>query len=216
MTKSRYSTSHLSEAQFEPGSKDLVLRNKLGITSPNEIDRIEKEEQLRALEELTGLFDADHRFTAADICHMHSIWLRNIYEWAGQDRQVKISKRDFSFAFPEHIPKLMAEFEEGPLQEFTPCQFKTHDKLAEALAIVHAELVLIHPFRDGNGRVARMLAVLMALQAGLPPLDFRDMIAEGKEEYIRAVQIGLNRNYAPMKKIFAAVIRKSLRARERQ
>ena len=39
-------------------------------------------------------------------------------------------------------------------------------------AAVHAEPILIHPFREGNGRCARLLATLMGLQAGLPALDF--------------------------------------------
>ena len=107
----RYSTSHLPESQFEQGSSNQVLKNKLGITSPDEMDKREKEEQLRAMDELTDLFDRDHRFTAADICKMHKMWLGNIYEWAGKYRQVKMSKGDFSFAFPEQIPKLMAELE---------------------------------------------------------------------------------------------------------
>jgi len=52
-----------------------------------------------------------------------------------------------------------------------------NEEVIKALAVVHTELVLIHPFRaEGNGRVARMLATLMALQAGLPPLDFSDRI----------------------------------------
>ena len=45
--------------------------------------------------------------------------------------------------------------------------------IAAALAIVHAELILIHPFRDGNGRLARMLSTLMGLQARLPLWSFR-------------------------------------------
>jgi len=210
----RYSTTHLIESQFEPDSNELVLRNKLGITSPDEMDRREKEGQLRAMDELTDLFDRDHRFTAADICTMHKIWLGNIYEWAGKYRQVKMSKGDFSFAFPEQIPKLMTEIEKGPLREFTPCHFKTHEEIAKALAVVHTELVLIHPFREGNGRMARMLSILMALQGGLPPLDFKDMIGKDKEKYIRAIQIGVGGDYAPMEKVFAAVIRKTLRAHE--
>jgi cell filamentation protein len=214
--KNRYSTSHLIEDHFEPGSDDRVLKNKLGITSPDEMDRREKEEQLRTIDELTDIFDINHRFTATDICKMHKTWLGNIYEWAGKYRQVKVSKEDFTFAFPEQIPNLMAEFEKGPLREFTPCHFKSHEGIARALAIVHTELVLIHPFREGNGRVARMLAILMSLQAGLPPLDFQDMITKDKEEYIRAIQIGVSGNYAPMEKVFADVIRKTLRAREPQ
>jgi cell filamentation protein len=213
MKKNRYDTSHLVDDQYEPGSNNQVLKNKFGITSVSEMDRYEKEEQLRALDELTDIFEKDHRFSAVDICKMHKIWLGNIYEWAGKYRQVKMSKEDFTFAFPEQISKLMTEFEKGPLREFTPCHFKTHTEIARALAVVHTELVLIHPFREGNGRVARMLAILMAIQAGLPPLDFEDMITKDQEEYIRAIQIGIAGNYVPMAKVFAAVIRKTLRVR---
>ena len=52
-------------------------------------------------------------------------------------------------------------------------------------------MVLIHPFREGNGRVDRMLSILMVLQAGLPPLDFRDIVGRKKKEYILAVQAGM-------------------------
>jgi hypothetical protein len=45
----------------------------------------------------------------------------------------------------------------------------TDPEVARALAEVHAELILIHPCRDGNGRVARLLPLLMGLKAGLPP-----------------------------------------------
>lgn len=217
MKKSRrYKTVHLIEDQYEPGSNNQVLKNKIGITNPDEMDKSEKEEQLHAMDELTDLFNRDYRFTASDICKIHKMWLGNIYEWAGQYRQVKMSKGDFSFAFPEQIPKLMTEFEKWPLREFTPCRFKSHDEIAKAMAIVHTELVLIHPFREGNGRVARMLSILMALQAGLPPLDFSEMIGEGKEEYIKAVQAGMDRDYKPMEKVFADVIRKTLRVHEQR
>lgn len=210
----RYKTAHLFENQYEPGSNNQVLKNMRGIISASEMDKREKEEQLRAIDELTDIFERDHRFTAADICKMHKMWLGNIYEWAGNYRQVKMSKEDFTFAFPEQIPKLMIDFEKGPLREHTPCHFKSHNETAMALAVVHTELVLIHPFREGNGRVARMLAILMGLQAGLPPLEFEDMITKDKTEYIRAIQIGFSGNYDPMAKVFAAVIRKTLRARE--
>jgi cell filamentation protein len=210
----RYKTAHLVEDQYEPGSNGQVLKNKHGITSPEEMDRYEKEEQLRALDELTDIFEKDHRFSAADICKMHKIWLGNIYEWAGKYRKVKMSKGDFTFAFPEQIPKLMTEFEKGQLYEFTPCSFENLDQIITALAVVHTELVLIHPFREGNGRAARMLAILMAIQTGLPPLDFGVMIDEEKEKYIKAIHAGVGRNYEPMRKVFTSVIRKTLRIRE--
>jgi cell filamentation protein len=209
----RYRTAHLIEDQFEPGSKDRVLKNKVGIKSSQEMHRLEKEAQLHAMEKLVDLFDRKHRFNANDICKMHKIWLGGIYEWAGKYRQVKMSKNDFSFAFPEQIPKLMSEFEKGPLREFTPCLFESLEDIIKSLAIVHTELLLIHPFREGNGRIARMLATLMALQAGLPPLDFSGIIGRKKKEYIQAVHAGMEQNYKPMGKMLESVIRKTLRVR---
>jgi cell filamentation protein len=127
---------------------------------------------------------------------------------------VNIGKGDFIFAAAKQVLRLMANFEKGPLREFTPCRFVSIDEVVRAIAVVHTELLLIHPFRDGNGRVARLLAVLMALQVELPPLDFGGIRGRRKQEYYLAVRAGLDHNYEPMEKIFRTVIRRTLRIRE--
>ena len=127
--------------------------------------RVETRELLRVTEQLLDEMELDHQFTASDICQMHQDWLGEVYPWAGKYRQVVMSKAGFPFAVPAHIPKLMEEFESTVLRRFTPCGGEVAE-VAMALATVHVELVLIHPFREGNGRVARLLATLMALQAG--------------------------------------------------
>jgi len=75
---------------------------------------------------------------------------------------------------------------------------------------VHAELILVHPFREGNGRCARLLAVLMGLQAGLPPLDFGSVRGLERRRYISAIHAGLDRNYEPMIEVFNRVIARTL------
>jgi cell filamentation protein len=209
--KNRYDTSGLIKGQFEPGSGRRVLKNLLGIKGKREIGQVETRELLRAQDELVDIYGADHRFRAADIRRMHGLWLGSVYAWAGSYRQVNLSKADFPFAAAAHIPMLMAEFEQAPLRQFTPCHFSNVNEIAFALAVVHVELVLIHPFRDGNGRVARMLSILMGLQAGLPALDFGDIKGNKKKEYFSAVQAGLDRNYEPMERIFTDVIGRTLR-----
>jgi cell filamentation protein len=206
----RYDTADLDESQFEPGSRRRVLKNLLHITSKREMDRAEGREQVRALEELADLYHRDSQFTAADICRMHQIWLGPIYSWAGKYRQVNVKKGEFSFAAAVQIPKLMAELEVGPLARHTPCRPASPEDLAVALTEVHVELVLIHPFREGNGRVARILAVLMGLQAGLPPLFFDQLSGRKREEYFAAVRAGLDRNYEPMTRLFTAVVKRTL------
>ncbi len=180
------------------------------------MNRVEGREQMRALEELTALYDQGHRFTAADICRMHQIWLGPIYSWAGQYRQVNLQKGGLPFAAARHVPKLMTDFERGQLRTCTPCRPGPVEGLAEALAIAHVELVLIHPFREGNGRIARLLAVLMGLQAGLPTLAFDDLLGLKRRQYFAAVRARLDRNYQPMTEVFIAVIRRTIQIHDRR
>lgn len=208
----RYDASDAAEGQFEPGSNNHVLRNLRGIADPEEMDRLETAELARALGELIHEIDASHRFVAADICGMHERWLGGIYSWAGRYRSVNLEKDGFPFAAAYLIEGLMVDLEAGPLARCTPSRFDDSDVLAAALAEVHVELVLIHPFREGNGRVARLLATLMALQAGLPLLDFGPLTGSARERYYSAVQAGLDRNYGPMQALFAEIISATQRA----
>lgn len=202
----RYETSGLVEAQFEPGSRGRVLKNLLGIKTKREMDLVEAVALKRAVRTLTRTYGGNHQFTASDICKIHEIWLWDIYPWAGKYRQVNVSRSGFPFAAVALIPALMKEFERGSLHKHTPCNLESRDRVIQALAEVHVELILVHPFREGNGRVARILATLMASQAGLPFLNF-DVIGKGKrEDYFAAVRAGLDRNYRPMEEIFMWVI----------
>jgi cell filamentation protein len=142
---------------------------------------------------------------------MHRLWLGKIYVWAGEYRWVNISKDGFAFAAASQVPKLMQQLERGFLREFTPCQFESIGDQARALAAVHVELILVHPFRDGNGRCARLLSTLMGLQAGLPPLDFGAIRGKEKRRYISAVHAAMRGNYVPMNEVFRSVITRTLR-----
>lgn len=200
------------EAEFEPGSRNRVLRNRLGITSVREIERKESEALLAVTERLIDETRVDQRFTAQDIRRMHRLWLGDIYEWAGEYRQVNVSKSGFMFAAAAQVPRLMDEFERGPLHEYTPCRFSEADERASALAVVHAEFILVHPFREGNGRCARLLAILMGLQAGLPALDFGGIRGQQKAAYIAAIHAALGRDYTPLAQVFSSVVRQTLRS----
>ena len=115
------------------------------------------------------------------------------------------------FATAAQVPRLMTQFERKELSTQTPCIGMDEMRLVQVLARTHAELVLIHPFREGNGRCARMLAWLMALQAGTPPLDFSPMAGRGKAAYIAAIHQAVSGDYGPMETCFRRVIRRTLK-----
>lgn len=196
----------LPEAQPEPGSRGRVLRNLLGITRVRDIQVAESQALELAQVQAIDAVAAHQRFTAADVCYLHRIWLGPIYPWAGEYRNVNIGKGGFQFATAALIPGLMEKLQRGELSRYTPCLPRGDDAIAEALAVVHAELILIHPFREGNGRVARLLSLLMGLQAGLPPLDFAPMHARGKAEYIAGIHAATSRDYGRLIAMFRKII----------
>lgn len=205
----RYDVSGLPEAQFEPGSDGQVLKNRLGITSKSDMDTVEARALERTMDVLVRTYGESHRFTAPDIRECHRIWLGDIYDWAGQYRRVNVSKDGFPFAAAAQVSSLMDQFERAVLSRCTPCRFTDRTQVVSAMAETHVELVLIHPFRDGNGRVARVLTSLMALQAGLPLLDFSLIAGTSKNAYLAAIQAGLDRRYVLMERLLEEVIEQS-------
>lgn len=194
---SRYHVSN-SEGQYEEDSGEQVLANKLGISSSDEINDAE----LVLLEQLYQFIFEEHfpleQITVSMIKDWHYRWLGNLYKWAGQERTVNISKGGFMFAPSAQLPKLLNVFESKYLARYTPCIGMDEEQFVEAIAIIHVEMILIHPFREGNGRLSRLLADVMAVQGGFKPLDYQSW-EQHKTEYISAIHAGMSMDYEPMK-----------------
>ena len=173
-----------------PGT--TVLKNKLDLRDADELASFEAEmSDARADEEApAGELDFKH-FKA-----IHHHLFQDVYDWAGETRNVRMSKGGNPFAFPEHIEnqakKLFTQLKEDSLlQELLAKDF------AEKSAHFLAELNVIHAFREGNGRTQLSFFLLLAEQAGHPidldrfdPDAFLDaMIAsfEGNEAPLAAI-----------------------------
>jgi len=109
----------------------------------------------------------------------------------------------------KRVEKNMNEFERTLLSDKTPCRPGPLERVCVDVAEVHAELLLIHPFREGNGRLARWLAELMALQAGFPLPVYRFTGRGSKAEsdrYLDAVKRGYVRDYRPLTDFFRTAL----------
>lgn len=217
--RNRYSTKGLIENEYEPGCK--VLRNKLGIRKRAEMEQAEAKAFQKTQMHFYNLFSEDPSpaITEKLVRDIHHHWLNRIYEWAGGYRRVNLSKEEITFPPASlqdgspNIPRLMEEFEKEILTRYASLR-KGNDliRVAKAIAVVHGEFEMIHPFREGNGRTGRLVADLMALQAGYPPLIFD---IEGKPRnrkiYFEAMkEVFVNKNYAPLTDVIEKAIKKGL------
>lgn len=78
------------------------------------------------------------------------------------------SQSFIEYAPPRDVPKLMAQL----IDAINMVNFNrvTLDNAHQLYAKIHMGIAHIHPFWDGNGRIARLLANILLLKAGLPPL----------------------------------------------
>jgi len=182
-----------------------VLANKLGITDVADINEAELVLLAKLYEDVLLTQVPINGIKVNDIKTWHRRWLGNVYEWAGDERSVNMSKGEFHFAAANQIPQLLNKFESDYLNRYTPCKDFTKEQLIEAIAVVHIEFILIHPFRDGNGRLSRLLSDVMAIQAGFQPLDYTSW-DQNKDEYFSAIQQGMDMNYVTMKNLVSRAL----------
>jgi len=83
------------------------------------------------------------------------------------------------------------------------------EELIKAIAECHVEFIVIHPFREGNGRLGRVLSTVMALQADMPVLDF-SILEKNNDRYFKAIHAGHAGDYEPMKLLFSDVLEYSI------
>ena len=83
---------------------------------------------------------------------------------SGQIRDVNVSVDGRSLHGPHYqdLPALLKTF----AQSYTPDQFHGDERLI-AIAASHHRLTWLHPFRDGNGRVARLFSGLYFARTGI-------------------------------------------------
>ncbi len=76
----------------------------------------------------------------------------------------------FEYAPPADVPILMADWFDLYRNLNDRIQPEDDRKALDAYVKLHMSFVRIHPFFDGNGRLARLVANIPVLRAGLPPI----------------------------------------------
>ena len=175
-----------------------VLRNKLNIRDSATLESAEKEITSLTIEYI------HFRRPPYDLRYMqelHRDLFSELYEWSGELRNVDISKGSTRFCnWTRIVPEVQKIFSD--LENANWLIRLSKNKFCEKLAEYYCELNVIHPFREGNGRVQRLLFEHLALSAGYD-LDWADI---QPNEWIKANIDGFNVNYGTMADIFKRIV----------
>lgn len=141
-----------------------VLKNKLNITDNSILKTAEEEITLiKQMELLKNPIKGN--FTKAHLMNIHKFIFEDIYSFAGKLRREQISKADTMFYPPNLIDRELDKVF-VKIKEKNMLRESDEEKVFDNLAYVMAELNIIHPFREGNGRSIREFIRLMAKRMG--------------------------------------------------
>jgi cell filamentation protein len=141
-----------------------ILENIPGFTDQDKLDKFERIEATRAILNLQ-IDPVKGHFDGAHIRQIHARIFQRIYPWAGQFRQVNMSRSaSYPFAVVQFLEMNLDNMfsmlaEEKHLKGLDTATF------ASRAAYYLGELNSIHPFREGNGRTQREFIRQLASEA---------------------------------------------------
>ncbi len=124
----------------------MVLKNKLEIIDSVELARAEEKISKKKAVELfqSGYLDKLEAGKYDTLAKIHKYLFEDIYEFAGELRDVNIAKGNFRFAPVMYLKPSIEYIESMPQSNF--------DEIIEK----YVEMNIAHPFREGNGRSTRI------------------------------------------------------------
>lgn len=152
-----------------------MLENKLGLTSSAELARME--EQLSKKKAVLlfekRILDSLPAGKFSTLQAIHRYLFEDIYEFAGEIRKVNMAKGNFRFAPLMYLDAALENIDKMPQADF--------DEIIEK----YVEMNIAHPFREGNGRSARIWLDHILKQEIGKVIDWSKV---DKEDYLLAME----------------------------
>ena len=177
------------------GETAFVLEEGLTISGKSLKDHEEVVGHARAIDFVYDLIRRESDLTEKDLFDLHkAVQTERIFDvykpvgaWKVEPNSTVVVSGDtqtiFEYASPKDVPELMQSW----LSLFQKtCKENAANREAALSAYVHLHVsfVRIHPFWDGNGRMARLIANVPVIRAGYPPIIIPK---ERRQEYIEAL-----------------------------
>lgn len=156
----------------------VILEDGLTVGGKPLRDILEAVDHARSYDFMFSLLK-NHRIDEEAVLRMHELFYQNIEPaYAGRYRDIKV------IITGSHYPTTAPEKLELEMSRLFEWADRERDQIhpVEFAAELHRRFVFIHPFKDGNGRVARLLMNLALIQEGylpavIPPVLRMDYIS---------------------------------------
>lgn len=138
-----------------------VLRNKLDLRESKALEFAERMLVRQRMEE--GCPGGDFDLAHLQVIHRHLF--QDLYDWAGDIRQVPLAKGDSRFFPPNRIGFALQDIHDRIVKQ-NYLRGLRPERFAEEAGTVTGDVNLVHPFREGNGRAQAIYLQQLGERAG--------------------------------------------------
>jgi len=178
-------------------TKEGVLFNKGGIIDKKEIDSYENFHFLTLINELIHEVTPNTKLSIKLINKWHQRFLGQLYSWAGKYRTVEVSKPGFRWPSYSTINNAMNTLDRY-MASIMPITSNNEDDMLNIVTKIMSELLFIHPYREGNGRITRLVGSILFVQNNYPIIDLSQI---NYHDWVNASLDAYAMNYEPLKLI---------------
>lgn len=176
-----YHSNAIEGNTLDESETQMVIEHGITIGGHTVKEHLEAINHAEAIALLYRLADQGAVITHEDVLQLHALLMARLLPNAGQYRDGPVSIRSSRHLPPpwQHIPELMdgwLAWQEGAGRTYPP--------IVRA-ALAHKAFLNIHPFYDGNGRIARLLLNLQLMRDGYPTVLIQRSV---RETYIHALE----------------------------
>jgi len=176
-----------------------ICINYLKTTNSDEIQTIEDLKLLELYSYLIENYDIAKGFGFKTIQVWHMEIFKEIYPFAGKLRNVEMSKGDGAEAWIWRMEFLEAlpQFDQL-LADISSKSYIDIDEITKDLSQLVSEFLFIHPFREGNGRLSRLICDIILAKNGFPMIGLN--LKKG-DNYIQRIHEGYLKNYESLQEL---------------
>ena len=200
----------------KPKHATKYLDTAFGILPRSKVIAFEQQGIKKALQYIIKLSGEKVQINPKLICDVHGIGFGFIFpDWAGKFRTTDVTVGEYE---PPHYGRI-PEFVENLCDDLSerlkhlPSLESEEEFLIEVISLLawfQHRFVWIHPFKDYNGRVARLLTNLLALNLNLPLFEIKAETGEDRSRYVAAMKAADKQNYSKLEDLVARALKESL------
>lgn len=206
----------MNKSSTKPKGATTYKETAFGILSHSKLLNLELEGTRKGLELIHKRVSQNQKIeiTPQLILDIHKESFGWIFpDWAGKYRNIRVEFSGKETVLPHQIPELMinlcANLKER-LIFLQPNKEGYIERVVELLAWFQHQFVWIHPFQDYNGRIARMITLLILLTLNLPPIEIKADTGNDRKRYLEAMYAADDGNYAKLENLISKALSESL------